>query len=147
MSGRNKLQFCGHVSMISAMLLSIAVGQSPRTSRVLVRLPCDLSEIRRQAGFRRVDAVLDFDGLDHTFISGTACPSARSVEVVSGFSLRGKKGRKLYNEIVLSARNSEPGKKYVVRFRGVILLKSGKYGEIVADLKSVDSSRIEVIAK
>jgi len=92
-----------------------------------------------------VDAVLDFDGLEHTFISSTACPNARSIEVVSGIAIPGKIGKKLHDQILSSARKSRPGLKCIVRFRGVIFLKRSEGGEVVADIKSVSYSRVEAI--
>lgn len=131
--------------MIYVLLLSAAGSQVTAAQREAHALPCSVAKVRQQRGTRQVDAVLDFDGLEHTFISSTACPNARSIEVVSGFSLPGKVAEKLHDNILSSARKSRPGLKYIVRFRGVIFLRKSESGEVVADIKSVCYSRVEAI--
>ena len=93
----------------------------------------------------RVTAILEFDGLEHTFLSGASCPRSRSIEVVKGFSIPGKKGKDLYRNIIRSAKISSPGKRYGVRFSGQVTVHMNESGEYVATINSVFSSKIELI--
>lgn len=131
--------------MIFYLLLAFASASSPVKIEERQGLLCNQAVIREQKGVYHLTAVLDFDGLEHVFISSLSCPGYRSIEVVSGFTLSGQRGTKLYDDLLTSAKRSRPGKKYVVLFTGNILIRERNDGDLVADITCVSKSEIKLL--
>jgi hypothetical protein len=144
MPGRD-LWFSGYVSMMRFYIL-MAVGFAvPVQGHVIDSALCKSALIGGRSLSQRVTAILEFDGLEHTFLSGISCPCSRSIEVVKGFSIPGKKGEELYRNIIRSAKISSPGKRYGVRFSGAVTLRRNASGEYVAAINSVFTSGVVLI--
>lgn len=125
-------------------LLSLIMYSTISTNGMQISFLCPSNKHIDQIDIpaKRVTAIIDFDGLEHTYISGLSCPKARMVEMKGGFSLDGKMGKTLYENIISSYRKSNHTARYVVKFTGIVKFGKSKNGDLESYITKVYRSSL-----